>query len=380
MILMKKFTALLLTLCLCMAMAVPAFAAFPETWDEAKQNQFTTHDLYAAGYDTWVPLMTELYDGWSSDEPILSAQRSGFYAVHENSTFTFANTGTSDEYYLWIAAEVYRLDAQGRYVFDDAPGESLRISGNFVTQAADDTFGENTLQKLGKGESVTFTLDSLDVQQGDIVCLIYYQNYPAEGRYWYNSICYMVEDELADSLVTLIDAEKAEANASPFTDISPDAYYYDAVLWAVENGITNGTSATTFGPDVTCTRSQVVTFLWRAKGCPEPTATANPFTDVKETDYFYKPVLWAVEQGITNGTSATTFSPLDTCTSSQVITFLWRSNGKPAAETADTIWYAEAVAWANGKQLLDGTAVPFAPDNLAPRSDIVTYLYRNLAK
>ena len=87
-----------------------------------------------------------------------------------------------------------------------------------------------------------------------------------------------------------------------------------------------------------------------------------------------------MEQGITNGTSATTFSPLDTCTSSQVITFLWRSNGKPAAETADTIWYAEAVAWANGKQLLDGTAVPFAPDNLAPRSDIVTYLYRNLAK
>ena len=381
MILMKKFTALLLTLILCLSMAVPAFAAFPETWDEAKLNQFTTHDLYAAGYDTWVPMLTDLYEDWSSDQPILTEQRSGFYAVNADSTFTYTNVGTSDEYYLWIGAEVYRPDDQGRYIFSDAPGDSLRVSGKFVTQAADDTFGEYTLQKLNKGESVTFTLDSLEVQQGDIVYLTYYQTYPEEGRYWYSSICYMVDDELADSLVKTIDAEKAAANASPFTDIAPDAYYYDAVLWAVEKGITTGTGdGTTFSPLDTCTRSQVVTFLWRAKGCPEPTSAVNPFVDVTEADYFYKPVLWAVEQGITTGTSATTFDPLATCTSSQVITFLWRANDEPAAETAGTEWYAKAVAWANSKQLLDGTAVPFAPDNLAPRSDIVTYLYRDLAK
>ncbi|MBR5536837.1 MAG: S-layer homology domain-containing protein [Clostridia bacterium] len=379
---MKKLTALLLTVCLCMAMAVPAFAAFPETWDEAKLNQYTSHDLYAAGFDTFVPLLTELYDG-SYDEPVLSAQRSGFYAVLPETTFFYANTGTSDEYYLWVSAEVYHPDDQGRYVFTDMPGESLRVSGQFVTQAADDTIGDMTLLKLGKGESTSFTLESLGVAEGDIVCLYYYQYYPEDGRYWYNSVCYKIDSVEVLNIVQQIEAEKAaeaEQPAHPFTDVADDAYYYDAVLWAVENGITNGTSATTFGPDVTCTRSQVVTFLWRAKGCPEPTTTVNPFTDVAEADYFYKPVLWAVENGITNGTSATTFSPLDTCTSSQVVTFLWRANGQPAAEAAGTEWYAQAVAWANGKQLLDGTAVPFAPDNLAPRADIVTYLYRDLAK
>ena len=380
---MKKFTALLLTLCLCMCMIVPAFAAFPETWDEAKQNQYISFDLYAAGFDTWVPLATDLYEWISSDEPVLSTQCSGFYAVNPGTNFYFSNVGTSDEYYLWIGAEVYRKDDQGRYVFDDAPGESLRVSGQFVTQAADATFGDYTLLKLGVGESTAFTLDSLEAEEGDIVCLYYYQYYPEDGRYWYLPIYYMIDSEEVLNIVQRIEAEQAEQTeqaAHPFTDIADDAYYYDAVLWAVENGITNGTSATTFGPDVTCTRSQVVTFLWRAKGCPEPAVTANPFTDVTEADYFYKPVLWAVENGITNGTSATTFSPLDTCTSSQVITFLWRANGQPAAEASGTEWYAQAVAWANGTQLLDGTAIPFAPDNLAPRSDIVTYLYRDLAK
>ena len=113
---------------------------------------------------------------------------------------------------------------------------------------------------------------------------------------------------------------------------------------------------------------------------PEPKSAENPFADVKESDYFYKPVLWALEQGITTGTSDTTFDPNGTCTSAHVVTFLWRANGKPAADHTGEEYYAEAVAWANGKGLLTGTAVAFAPDNLSPRADIVTYLYRDLAK
>ncbi len=379
---MKKLTALLLTLILCMSMAVPAFAAFPETWDEAKLNFTVNNDLYASGYNTWVPQLTDLYYiDWATEQPVLDTQMSGFYVIPAACTFSLENTGKEDDFFLWVGAEVYHKDAQGRYVFEDMPGESLRISGDFVTQAADDTFGDYTLMKLGLGESTTFGLDSLEAQTDDLVCITVYQEYPAEGMYWYYSLCYLVNDALTADMVAKIDAEKAAENASPFTDISPDAYYYDAVLWAVEKGITTGTGdGTTFSPLDTCTRSQVVTFLWRAKGCPEPTSAVNPFVDVTEADYFYKPVLWAVEQGITTGTSATTFAPLATCTSSQVITFLWRANDEPAAETAGTEWYAKAVAWANGKQLLDGTAVPFAPDNLAPRSDIVTYLYRDLAK
>jgi len=168
-----------------------------------------------------------------------------------------------------------------------------------------------------------------------------------------------------------------EKPTNPFTDVKESDYFYDAVLWAKETGVTTGATATTFAPNNTCTRGQVVTFLWRALGCPEPTTTENPFTDVKESDYFYKAVLWAKETGVTTGTSATAFSPNATCTSGQVITFLWRSNGKPAAEHEGTEYYAEAAAWAEANGLLAGTAVEFAPNNLSPRADIVTYLYRN---
>lgn len=177
---------------------------------------------------------------------------------------------------------------------------------------------------------------------------------------------------------------KPEITENPFTDVAADAYYADAVKWAYEKNVTKGTSATTFGPMETCTRGQVVTFLWRAKGCPEPTTTVNPFTDVAESDYFYKAVLWAVENGITNGVSDTTFGSGNTCTSAHVVTFLWRANGKPAAAGESTMadsgqWYSDAVAWADGVGLLNGTDVPFAVTNNAPRADIVTYLYRDNA-
>ena len=102
------------------------------------------------------------------------------------------------------------------------------------------------------------------------------------------------------------------------------AYYESAVTWAVKNFITSGTSSTKFSPDEGCTRGQVVTFLWRAACQPEPTGTKNPFRDVKESDYFYKAVMWAVENNVTAGTSKTTFSPNDTCTRGQVVTFLFR--------------------------------------------------------
>ena len=112
---------------------------------------------------------------------------------------------------------------------------------------------------------------------------------------------------------------------NPFSDIEGAAYYYSAVLWAVENGITNGMDADHFGPDVGCTRGQVVTFMWRALGMPEPTVTSSPFKDVKTDAYYYKAMLWAVENGVTNGMTATTFEPNTTCTRGQIVTFLCRA-------------------------------------------------------
>ena len=172
---------------------------------------------------------------------------------------------------------------------------------------------------------------------------------------------------------------------NPFTDVPEGSFYIDPVLWAVENGVTTGASDTTFNPTGTCKRAQVVTFLWRAAGSPEPTSTNNPFTDVKESDYFYKAVLWAVEKGITTGTSATTFNPTGTCKRAQVVTFLWRSAGSPDAtatgnlfpDVERTAYYGKAVLWAveNGitNGMSDGT---FGVSENCSRAQVVTFLYR----
>ncbi|MCH5353401.1 MAG: S-layer homology domain-containing protein, partial [Acutalibacter sp.] len=111
---------------------------------------------------------------------------------------------------------------------------------------------------------------------------------------------------------------------NPFTDLKSSEYYYKAVLWAHENGIVSGTSATTFSPNQNCTRGQIVTFLWRSAKKPEPKTTVNPFTDVKSGEYYYKAVLWAHENKIVAGTSATTFSPNQSCTRAQAVTFMYR--------------------------------------------------------
>ena len=126
-----------------------------------------------------------------------------------------------------------------------------------------------------------------------------------------------------------VEATFAKIEVEPtFDDVAEDAYYFDAVEWAVEEGITSGTSATTFSPNATCTRAQAVTFLWRAAGSPEPKSTEMPFEDVAADAYYYDAVLWAVENGITAGTSATTFSPNNDCTRAQIVTFLYRALSK----------------------------------------------------
>ena len=171
---------------------------------------------------------------------------------------------------------------------------------------------------------------------------------------------------------------------NPFADVSTSDYYYDSVLWAVENGVTNGTSATTFGPDMAVSRAQMVTFLWRAHGSPKATGT-NPFTDVSTSDYYYDAVLWAVANGVTNGTSATTFSPDTAVTRSQAVTFQWRAAGSPVVsgssfgDVAADAYYVNAVTWAVANGITNGTGGnSFSPDVVVSRAQAVTFLYREL--
>lgn len=188
----------------------------------------------------------------------------------------------------------------------------------------------------------------------------------------------------AEILADLFGDAETQPNQKGFNDVKSGDYFYDAVNWAVEKGITTGTSATTFSPNASCTRAQIVTFLWRASGSPEPKTASNPFTDVAANAYYCKAVLWAVENGITTGTSATTFSPDAPCTRAQGVTFLWRANGSKAAsaaasftDVASDAYYAPAVAWAAEQNVTGGVGNGlFSPDTTCTRAQNVSMLYR----
>ena len=186
----------------------------------------------------------------------------------------------------------------------------------------------------------------------------------------------MEDNDVVKAMHVVIGAKDKTAE-NPFTDVKESDYFYDAVLWAyyAEPQVTNGIGGGLFGPDNTVKRGEAVTFLWRSVGCPEPTSTKNPFEDVKESDYFYKPVLWAVEKGITVGTDATHFTPEQTCSTAHIITFLYRT-----LNPGQDGWYAMAEGYAQGAGLMDGHAVTVSPDVDCPRADVVFFLHRALAK
>ena len=183
-----------------------------------------------------------------------------------------------------------------------------------------------------------------------------------------------------------------KANGNPqtgvFVDVAEGSYYEEAVDWAVKNGITTGTGNNYFTPDGICTRAQAVTFLWRVAGSPTPKTEAMPFEDVLNGSYYYEAVLWAVENGITVGTSATTFSPELTFSRAHIVTFLWRAANSPSAKTANPFtdvaadaYYIDAVLWAVKHKITVGTTLStFSPDEGCTRAQIVTFLYRAHSK
>lgn len=258
----------------------------------------------------------------------------------------------------------------------------------------------NVTDGSGTAENGSWTSDKTSAKKGDTVTVT---TTPKEG---YEAVVTVKDSKgnevevkdlgdgkfsyvMPDSAVT-VSVEFKPVVANPFTDVAEGAYYYDAVLWAVEKGITNGKTDTSFAPGDPCTRAQIVTFLWRAYGEPEPTNTTNPFTDVKESDYFYTAVLWAVENGITNGTNAegTLFSPGKTCTRAQAVTFQYRAakaepveGGNKFTDVANDAYYAEAVDWAVANDITNGTGNDrFSPNNTCNRGQIVTFLYRELGE
>ena len=258
-------------------------------------------------------------------------------------------------------------------------------SGDYIVSVDSDKHGTVTVspKRADKGDTVTITvkpdkgyeLDELTVtdKSGDTIKI----KDKGNGKFTFT---------MPGSKVTVETSFKqidAEPEIPAFADVPADAYYADAVAWAVREGITTGTGANTFGPDLSCTRAQMVTFLWRANGSPKATGV-NPFADVSADAYYYDAVLWAAEQGVTSGTSATMFSPDAVLTRGQTVTFLWRANGAPAVsggsfgDVAPDAWYANAVAWAVSEGVTSGTGGNnFSPDAPCTRAQTVTFMYRD---
>ena len=263
---------------------------------------------------------------------------------------------------------------------------SSSVSGDYIVAVDRVTGGKTTVSpsRADKGDTVTITvkpdtgyeLDKLVVtdKNGGTVKVTDKGN----GKFTFTMPGSKVE-------ITATFVEITEEQVNPFSDVTTNDYYYDAVLWAVENGVTNGSSATTFSPNVAVSRAQMVTFLWRAHGSPKATGT-NPFTDVGTSDYYYDAVLWAVANGVTTGTSATTFSPDAPVTRAQAVTFQWRAAGSPVmsgssfGDVAADAYYVNAVTWAVANGITNGTSgTTFSPDVVVSRAQAVTFLWRELA-
>ena len=306
--------------------------------------------------------------------------------------------GYRTEYYLdhyERGAKHFTIDENNCAVFDITHFSTFVLSGTqtYVAPSRPSSSTGSTIT-VGKTENGTITVSPATASKGTNVTIT---AKPADG-YELGSLTATDANGSTLALTDLGNGKysftmpdgKVEVNgtfvkksAQTFVDVPENAYYAPAVNWAVEKGVTEGTSATTFSPDAACTRAQIVTFLYRAAGSPAVKSTVNPFTDVTASDYYYNAVLWAVENGITTGTSETTFSPNESCTRAQCVTFLYRAVGSAATAKASftdvsaDAYYAPAVAWAVEKGVTEGTsATTFSPDAACTRAQIVTFLYR----
>lgn len=334
---------------------------------------------------TYTYTVTGLVNGETLDiEPTLTCAADGKTAGTYDIVAKGADAGANYE----ISYEKGTLTVTKR----SSGGGSSSSGSDYIVSVDSDKHGTVTVspKRADKGDTVTITvkpdkdyeLDELTVtdKSGDTIKI----KDKGNGKFTFT---------MPGSKVTVEASFKqidAEPEAPAFADVPADAYYADAVAWAVKEGITSGTSATTFTPNASCTRAQMVTFLWRANGSPKASG-GNPFTDVSADAYYYDAVLWAAERGITSGTTATTFSPNATVTRAQAVTVIYRNvqaqgggfTGSwmfpcPFTDVPADAYYFESVQWCAMKNITSGTSADtFSPDAPCTRSQIVTFLYRD---
>ena len=369
----KRMLSMLLTLCMLMAIIPSGASAADETVETGNQQLEQSAILSDLTNYYW---FYNIQDSrvWSFTEDGYAIQ---YWPKNYISLSNAADTQVKENEMTIVSTEAYayKFDGSTLKLYSDA----IDNSGNSYSRLA------VTLDLYNKQTSPANMKDSY--AEG---CIEKYNG----NNYFYQTDWVQPDpnsddwDSNAMYLVRLGKKEQKTGDDSPFVDVqNVNAYFYTAVLWAVENNITYGTDDTHFSPDQSCTRSQVVAFLWRAMGSPAPTTTECPFVDVKSSDYFYSAILWAVENGITYGTDDTHFSPDATVTRADFVTFLWRAEKRPRYNVQSTFvdipsnsYYAGAVLWAAENKVAYGVDdTHFAPAQFCTRGQVVSFLHRDLA-
>ena len=345
----------------------------------------TSDPAYSVAYTAWDPTVSSTFAGGTKYTVKVSLDANGNYRFTDKTTFQInGQTAKLDGAIPVTGVDNTRITLTFPATSSGSTGGggggvttysiTVKSAKNGDVTASHKTASKGTTVTLTVDPDKGYVLDTLTVLDGkDKEIKLTEKN----GKFTFT---------MPASKVTVAATFKASAPTSknPFIDVPAGSYYEDAVIWAVDKGITTGTSATTFNPNGICTRAQAVTFLWRAAGSPAAKSAVMPFTDVKAGSYYYDAVLWAVEQGITKGTSDTMFSPDATCTRAQIVTFLWRANGSPVAsgnsaftDVASDAYYAAAVTWAEKNGVTGGIGGGlFGSNNNCTRAQIVTFLYR----
>ncbi|MBQ7475530.1 MAG: S-layer homology domain-containing protein [Clostridia bacterium] len=278
------------------------------------------------------------------------------------------------------ASDVGRLLYPDLQAVEPSSSDLFTLDGGFAAGCAKQWKDVDIVDDAGNDCRLSGPLGVLNAVFSDTV------TYTVEDGVLIKHIDRLIDYDCESVGVVITKVNMRDPGYSPtlFDDVPPGAYYEDAVYSAVRRGITVGTAPSKFSPDSGCTRAQVVTFLWRAAGKPSPAATDNPFSDVKPEDYFYDAVLWAVEKKLTAGTTKSTFSPDEVCTRGQIVTFLWRraavseaKSDNPFDDVKKSDYFYDAVIWAVDRNVTKGTSpTKFSPEAVCTRAQIVTFIYR----
>lgn len=353
----KRIMSIFLTLSLCVGLSIPTFAASTVTLPKLADDPNVKLSISNVLATYKVPVTMGNWD-WEKDEMV--------YHEEEVTVYRISNSGS-----------YFTAEYKGFFeVFPGGNGFYSLQNGKFVLDSEMEYWGQTGY--LNTSMSSVSRMELSENDKNGIYCMSYGPGYDDE-------VFFFTYADLSQYDVTppAKPATPAVPAATGFSDVSAKAYYSEPVKWAVEKGVTAGTSPTTFSPDSTCTNAQILTFMWRAAGSPEP-SMANPFSNLTGNEYYAKAAAWAYENGMVSGTSFDSNKP---CTRAMTMEYFWKQAGSPKTEVSDKFTdvaagasYAQAVAWAVDNGVTAGvTDTTFVPDQTCTRGHIVTFLYRALA-